>query len=287
MRIATAATALSAAMVLSGCTAASSDVSTGAPSADGSSVPRSAASADQRTRATEAVRPPRAGACYRLRYSELTDAANDSEAVPCRGRHNAQTIFVGDLDAVVDGRAARIGSSQVQDQMARRCHKSLASYVGGTQEVLALSRFKAIWFTPTATEADAGATWFRCDLVAVAAAESLLNLPRPRKLRDVLDRDSALETYGLCGTSAPGEDGFERVICSRAHSWRAVAITRLKGSAEYPGQAAVRRSGDERCRDVVSQLTGSVDRFQYGWEWPTREQWSRGQHYGFCWAEST
>lgn len=287
MRLATAATALSAALVLSGCTAASSDVSAGARSAEGSSTSRSAEPTDRATRATEAVRPPRDGACYRLRYSELTDAANDSEAVPCGGRHNAQTILVGDLDRVMGGDAARIASRRVQDHMARRCHKSLSSYVGGTQEGLALSRFRAIWFTPDSTEAEAGATWFRCDLVAVAASESLQNLPRPQKLRDVLDRDAALETYGLCGTSAPGKHNFERVICSRSHSWRAVAITRLKGGAKYPGQAAVRRSGDERCRNVVSQLTGSADRFQYGWEWPTREQWSRGQHYGFCWAEST
>jgi hypothetical protein len=46
----------------------------------------------------------------------------------------------------------------------------------------------------------------------------------------------------------------------------------------------VRRAGDQACQNKVRDAKGFSLKFQYGWEWPTKQQWNRGQHYGYCWA---
>ena len=74
------------------------------------------------------------------------------------------------------------------------------------------------------------------------------------------------------------------MICSQRHSWHAVATIHLPGGKRYPGQRLVRTGGDERCQDLVRGLAPSSLRFRYGWEWPSRDQWERGQHFGYCWA---
>lgn len=225
--------------------------------------------------------PPRT-ACYRLGYEQVTEPTNQSASVPCGTRHTAQTFSVGRIDAVVDGNPA-VDSRLAEKQLATICPRRLDAYVGGTVEDRALSRFEVTWFRPTLEQSDLGASWFRCDLVALSADDRLAPLPPPGRLRNVLDREGALDAWGLCGTAAPGTRGFDRVLCSRRHTWRAIATIPLPG-AGYPGTSVVRRAGDGICRDAVRSVSGSPERFRYGWEWPTREQWSQGQRYGYCWA---
>jgi hypothetical protein len=141
-----------------------------------------------------------------------------------------------------------------------------------------------VWFAPSPGQAEQGADWFRCDLVALAGQDRLQALPPRPRLAGALDRDGALATYGLCGTAAPGTPRFARVICGRPHSWRAIATIPLPGGAAYPGTARVRAAGDDACRERASAQAEDPLSFEYGWEWPTRQQWQRGQRYGFCWA---
>jgi len=226
---------------------------------------------------------PRDGACYRLRFDQATQPSNSSRPVPCTGRHDAQTIHVGRLDTVVDGHALAVDSDRVLRQLGTTCPRELARYVGGTREDRDLSRLEVVWFAPTLEESDLGADRFRCDLVALAGQDTLYPLPAPGRLRGVLDR-AAGASYGLCGTAAPGDPDFARVICARTHSWRAVSTIALPGGKRYPGAAEVRTAGDETCRDRVRSGAPDPLKFRYGWEWPTRDQWDRGQHFGYCWA---
>jgi hypothetical protein len=268
-------------LLLAGCTSGASDPAAG--SATGSTSPT--ASTTSSPAATPAAVPPapRQGACYRLGFDQLTEPSNDSRPVPCTGRHTAQTIHVGRLDTVVDGHAVAVDSDRVLRQLSTECPRRFADYVGGTPQDRALSRLTVVWFGPTLEQGDQGADWFRCDLVALAGQDALFPLPAPRRLGTVLDGPGAA-AYGLCGTAAPGDPDFARVICARAHRWRAVATIPLSGGKAYPGAGSVRGSGDEPCRDRVRQDAADPLKFQYGWEWPTREQWQRGQHYGYCWA---
>jgi hypothetical protein len=100
----------------------------------------------------------------------------------------------------------------------------------------------------------------------------------------VLGSTAALDEFGLCGTSAPGARGFQRVICGRSHSWRAIDTIGLPGGARYPGTATVRKAGDSDCKDLAQARSDNSLKYRYGWEWPTREQWDRGQRFGYCWV---
>ena len=280
--------ALLAVLVLGGCSGlpgASDEPSADAsPSAAGSS--ESSSGAASASPATPPVVPPapKRAACYRLSPGQLTQPTNASAAVSCRGRHTAQTIYVGRLDTVVDGHAVAVDSATVQRQLSTVCPRKLREFVGGSTDTRRLSRFNVVWYSPTLAQSDQGADWFRCDVIAFAGRDQLAALPGTQRLRGVLDDAGALSDYGLCGTAAPGARGFERVICGRTHWWRAIDTIDIAGGSRYPGATSVRKAGDSACKDRARARSGDTLKFRYGWEWPSREQWSRGQHYGFCWV---
>ena len=176
-------------------------------------------------------------------------------------------------------------SPRVRAQVAQDCPRRLEAYVGGSEQARDLSRFRVVWFSPTLEQADAGARWYRCDLV-VFGRDDALHTQKETVPKGVLDRDDGLDRYGLCGTAAPGSEGFERVLCSLPHTWRAIATIDLSGGDEYPGADAVRSEGDGDCQDRVREAENFALTFTYGWEWPTRDQWRAGQRFGYCWAVS-
>jgi len=281
---AAAGTALAcAALLLTGCSG------NGEPTADASSSTTSSSSASASASASvspAAEKPPApdVGACYRLTLAEAARPTNDNRPVSCTKPNTARTFYVGKLDSVVDGHSLGVDSDHVQQQLAETCPKQLASFLGGDTATRELSRFQAIWFSPTVEQFDAGADWFRCDVVAVAQPDKLLTLPSDQKLAGILDRPGALDTYGLCGTAQPGAKGFQRVACALPHSWVAISTIPIAGGERYPGVDAVKSAGDKACSDQVRARNGLLLKYSYGWEWPTVEQWAGGQHYGFCWA---
>jgi Septum formation len=255
---------------------------------DGGGGEDSATSSPQSSSATPSTppEPPRAGECRRLTLDEATVATSDAAPVACNRRHTAVTVHVGRLSRLLPGGADAVDveGERVQRRVAEDCRPRLGAFLGGDEETRTLSRFQVVWFTPTPEEHEAGADWFRCDLLALDQDDRLLSLPPPAGLEGVLDRPESLATYGLCGTAAPGERGFERVACARRHRWVAIGTIPLEGGARYPGVAAVREAGDEPCADRVREERGFPVEFEYGWEWPTAAQWEAGQRHGFCWA---
>lgn len=266
--------ALGLALLLSGCTGESGDA-TDTESPSPTPGPTQAAPEPER---------PKEGACYRLTFDDATRPTNDDEPVRCSTRHTARTIYVGRLSGLFDGRTPPVDSERVQRRIADRCPAQLARFVGGDAQARTLSRLQVVWFSPTLEEFEAGADWFRCDLIAFGAGGRLLRLPADIRLRRVLDRPIGLATFGLCGTTRPGARGFDRVACRLEHSWVAISTIGIPGGNRYPGAAAVREAGEGVCADEVRSRSGSPLEFSYGWEWPTRRQWAAGQRYGICWA---
>ena len=271
--------------VLSACTGDGSD-GTAAPDteeagASGTSTPSASVSEDP---TTEPPPAPAEGACYRITLDEAARPTNDRRPVSCERPHTARTFHVGRLDTVVEGHSVGVDSERVQRQLAETCPRELEKFLGGDAETRALSRFQTVWFSPTLEEYDAGADWFRCDVVALGTPEKLLELPAQDRLLGVLDRPGTLATYGLCGTAQPGAEGFEGVACALPHSWVAIATIPIPGGDRYPGTTTVREAGDSACSDEVGSRNELLLEFSYGWEWPTAAQWEAGQRHGFCWA---
>ncbi len=224
---------------------------------------------------------PAEHACYLLAYDVAVAPTVEQDPVDCGRRHTSMTFAVGRLDTLVDGHLLAVDAERVQAQVAAACPARLSAFVGGTRADLRLSMLRTVWFTPSVEESDTGASWFRCDVVALAAEGELA--PLTGRLAGVLDAPAGRARYGMCGTAEPGTQGFERVVCSADHSWRAIAVVPLP-AARYPGADRVRRAGEDPCRDAGAAAADSSLDYEWGYEWPTAEQWAAGQHYGRCWA---
>jgi hypothetical protein len=271
-------------LVLTGCSDEPADRSGGTPSATPTPTPTPTPAPTPAPRATEAPRPED-GACHRLDVDEALAPTAGLGAVGCRTAHTSQTYAVGRVDHVVDGHLLAVDSVQVQRQVATVCPEALPEAVGGSLVDVRLSMLRAVWFTPTVEESDAGADWYRCDVVAVAGPERLIEVRG--SLAGALE-ESGADAYAMCGTAGPDDDGFERVACSERHTWRAVDVVDLADlageRAGYPGRRAVTGAGQTPCEDAGAAVAEDALDYEWAYEAPDREQWEAGQTFGRCWA---
>ncbi|MFT4287034.1 septum formation family protein [Nocardioides sp.] len=226
------------------------------------------------------VAAPAVGACHRLAYVDAVAPTTQSPGISCDQKHTAETFHVGRLDTLVDGHLVAVDSDRVRRQVAKACPARLSSYVGGEVDDLRLSMLRAVWFTPTVADSDEGANWFRCDVIDVAGDQRLATLTG--SLKGVLDSDRADEV-AMCGTDGPDAADFRRLPCGRDHAWRAIAVVPLDGKS-YPGEEAARDAGQQTCQQAGQDVASDALDYQWGYEWPTAEQWAAGQTYGLCWA---
>ena len=233
--------------------------------------------------ATAAPRP-KTERCYAFTYDDAVASTTEVEASSCKKKHTAVTFYVGTVDAIVDGHLLAIDSEQVRADIAAQCPGRLGRYLGGTEEDLRLSMFRAVWFSPTIEQSDGGQDWYRCDAIALAADEALA--PLGRQLEGVLDVEGATDSYGMCGTADPADAEFQRVICSADHSWRAIATVNADGK-NYPGGGELGSAGKAACEDPARGLAPDPLTVTWSYEPPTRQQWNAGQHYGICWVPTS
>jgi hypothetical protein len=262
-----------AVLLLVGCT----------PSADQPADPAPAASSEAATSASRPAPPPRpgTGSCYRLRPDDAASPTSHRKPVPCRTAHTAVTFHVGRLDLRVRGRERNVDFPAVRARVADACATRLAGHVGGGGEALRLSMLTSVWFTPEPEEVDAGARWFRCDVVGLAGGGRLL--PLPRDTRGLLGGTAGRGRFGLCGTAEPGSTGFARVPCQARHSWMAVAAVDLSGR-DYPTAEQVADRMGALCRDEARARSSDPLDLTWSEERPTRAQWGAGRRYGICWV---
>jgi hypothetical protein len=279
-----AGAALVAALMLSACTSEDS------PSAGESGTGSDSGPATGTTSPSDTPEPPPAppavGACYRLSYDEAIAPTSADGPVSCDKGHTSQTFAVGQLDLVVNGHLLAVDSDEVREQVAKRCPGQLAAYVGATTEQLRLSLLRPVWFTPTIEQADAGATWYRCDVIAVTGDKTVAKIDRD--ISGALKKPDGRTEFGMCGTARPGTEAFSRVLCRDDHSWKAISVVDLAGKSKdgsYPGPKVVKDAGENgTCADAARAIASDALDYEWGYEWPTKDQWDAGQTYGRCWS---
>jgi len=225
------------------------------------------------------VTTPEVGACYRLSFDAVLAPTSEVGSSRCRQPHTAETFAVGQLDNVVDGHLLTVDSDRVQQRVARTCPARLGRHVGGDADAVRLSMLRAVWFTPSLEESDAGADWFRCDVVGVAGGDRLAQVDE--SLAGVLDTPQGRERWAMCGTAAPDADDFEHVPCSEPHAWRAISVIDLP-EGRYPGARRIRSSGAETCQDDAADVADDPLDYEWGLEGPDQAQWDAGQTYARC-----
>lgn len=229
---------------------------------------------------------PAVDACYRLSYVEAVAPTSEDDPAPCDKGHTSQTFAVGQLDLVNNGHLLAVDSDAVQKQVSNRCPAQLASYVGATDAQLRLSLLRPVWFTPTMEQSDAGAAWYRCDVIAVSGDKSVGKIDQ--NLSGALKTPEGRSEFAMCGTAQPGTKEFSRVPCREDHTWKAISVIDLADKAgksgAYPGEAAVRNAGQDACQEAARAIASDALDYEWGYEWPTKDQWQAGQTYGRCWS---
>ncbi len=226
-----------------------------------------------------AAPPPATDSCHRLGYAAAAEPTGGGKQVPCGQAHTAITYYVGSYQPVQDGHLLAVDSSHVQAQLAERCPGLLGGYLGGDQEAVRLSNLEAVWFGPTLTQAERGAHWFRCDVVAPQNGNRLEQLPR--SLKNVLADATGRERWGLCGSASPSKPNFRRVACSAKHSWRAIRTVDI-GSPRYLAKSAT-GAGNTTCKDAAGSRANGALKYTWSFQWPSRAEWDSGRRYGYCW----
>ena len=228
---------------------------------------------------------PAVGACYRLSYDEALAPTSSDAAIPCGKGHSSQTYAVGRLDLVANGHLLAVDSTAVREQVAKRCPGRLAAYLGATPEQLRLSLLRPVWFTPTLEESDLGADWYRCDVIAVTGEGTLAKFDRD--LAGALSGPAGRDEVAMCGTAQPGSAAFRHVLCREDHTWRAISVLDLAARSKdgrYPGEQVVKEAGTSVCDDAARAIASDALDYEWGYEWPTKDQWQAGQTYGRCWS---
>jgi hypothetical protein len=229
--------------------------------------------------------PPAVDDCRNLSYGDISRYSNDTPTIRCSKEHTAYTYGVEELPPAVAFDGVEIQNDAVQAAAARKCKSTFPSFIGGDGETRALARLTVTYFLPRQAGFDAGAHWVRCDVVAAEGPNSLA--PLPKNLEGFLDKDNALDQYGVCSKGDPGAAGAVLVMCSQPHTYRAVEAIELgRRGAPYPGQAKTLKDGKEQCQEFVADLLGVSGGFTYAWTYPSSTDWEAGQRYGYCWNES-
>jgi hypothetical protein len=230
--------------------------------------------------------PPLKDACYRLSYDEAVAPTSDDSPVSCSKVHTSQTFAVGQLDLVSNGHLMRVDADAVQKQVARRCPDQLPAYVGATEEQLRLSMLRPVWFTPTVEQSDAGAEWYRCDVIAVTGDKQVAKIDQ--NLSGALKKPAGRAEFAMCGTAQPGTAAFSRVLCREDHTWRAISVIDLADKAgkhgKWPGVKVAQTAGQDACQAAARAIASDALDYEWGYEWPTKDQWLAGQDYGRCWS---
>ncbi len=221
---------------------------------------------------------PKVGECHLLSFGQAVAVVGRTEAVKCRRKHTAETYFVGRLElGTKAGHVRRVDSRAAQRQARSTCSARLPQHLGRTPRELRLTMAQSVWFTPSPKRAEAGADWFRCDVVVVAAPQRLLVLPRRTK------GWGDAPVVAMCATAAPGTKAFTRVGCGAKHAWEAVSTVDIPGK-ELPTKAAVADRMEGPCGDAARSRADDPLDFTWSQESPTAEQWDAGQRYGICWV---
>jgi hypothetical protein len=225
---------------------------------------------------------PTTHTCRNLKADDITDPSNDSPSVSCADPHNAETYAVGTLPTSF--RTVSYNDPGMADWAYATCESALEEHLGADDSLLLRSILTWVWYRPTEAAWDAGARWYRCDVVG-GQAPSYVDLPITTK--NLLRSQPPDPQWMVCAKGASFNG--TKVPCSQPHEWRAVATIKVPGDpgAPYPGDASVRKTSDRSCQEWVNADLGFPKSFDYGYTWFGEDQWNAGNRRSVCWAKTT
>jgi len=233
------------------------------------------------TSATEAAAPD-LGTCRLLTPDDVARPSNDTAPVDCSEPHTAQTFTVGTVPT--DLSHASYDDSRVAAYAYRYCTSHFIDFTGADESLAMRTIVSWAWFRPTQDAWDAGAHWFRCDVIGGGdQTKQYLDLPTDAQGL-LLGRPK--DQWMVCAQGATVA-GAAKVPCDQKHTWRAVTTIVLGSAADaYPGDTLVQQRTKDFCsKSVGAWLDYPVD-YDFGYSWFQRPEWDAGNRRSVCWART-
>lgn len=196
---------------------------------------------------------PAVGECYDVSRRTAYEAdVLEVATVPCTEKHTLWVAGVVELpaDVPLDSSDAAYGRA-----VNTACLAATKKAVGDSGLKYARSAYGTFTFHATDAQQAVGAHWASCTVGLHGSAKTLQRTTK-RKPAQVTSRLS--RSLQLCGTAR-----YERVSCSKPHTYRAVYATWVSG--QYSSTAG-QRAADRICPQHVSSRT---------WMWSTRPDTGR------------
>jgi hypothetical protein len=229
-----------------------------------------------------AVDPPRVQECRVLEPADIAAPSNDSLVVDCQEPHTAETFLVDEFR----GRKARLpwDDPALGAAVYDRCQPRWMRFVGADESLALRTLLGWAWFRPTEEQWDAGARWYRCDVVG--GTEESARLPAlPVTTKGVLL--GRPDDRWLACVDGEEVSGAPWVPCTSPHTWRAVTtIVVGKEKDRYPGDRLVEVITRDFCREsVLFWLDFPLD-YEFAYTYFHRAEWERGNRRSICWART-
>ena len=226
--------------------------------------------------------PPVLGACRQLRPGDVEQPSNDAATVDCAKPHTSETYAVGQLPGTFDD--ADYDDDALGAWAYRTCSKAFMDFLGADESLVMRTVVSWAWFRPSQAAWDAGARWYRCDVVGGGEqSKEYVDLPRTAKGL-LLGRPD--DRWMVCA-DGPTVAGSVKVPCADPHQWRAVTTISLgeKGDG-YPGDRVVEVTTRDYCsKSVGAWLNYPVD-YDFGYTWFHQAEWDAGNRRSVCWAKT-
>jgi len=218
--------------------------------------------ANQAHAASTSTTKPKVGQCRVISYKRAAAVSDDRKPTSCSKRHNAVTFAVPTTTTPL----ARLTQDQLTAIGAHTCTEPFLKMLGRTSVRRAESAYTFVFFQPTTAQMQAGANWFRCDLVLDAGKKML---PLPTRLRHPVLPKRADDRTERCLT------GTHLVTpCSTKHAYRPIDAIRFKPIA-YPSRADFFQAAARLCPARTGYVT-----------WVSADRWTDGDRVLVCYART-
>ncbi len=228
----------------------------------------------------DAVEAPALGACRQLTLTDVSAPTNATRVVDCSAKHTAETFAVGDLPTGL--RDAAYDSPEVGAFAYDTCSSGLQTFLGADESTAMRTVLSWAWFRPSEKAWDAGARWYRCDVVG-GGEQSASLVTLPETARGLLE--GRPDDRWVACVDGPSVADSVKIPCSQPHTWRAVTTIKL-GEVDdpYPGDRLSEVRSRDFCKKSVQAYLNYPPTFNYGYTWFHEAEWAAGNRRSVCWA---
>lgn len=193
--------------------------------------------------------------CYNQQTEDPSEVAKWNAPVPCTEAHTVETVRVGTFaGADAERTTPPLSAGPERRRAYEDCSAYAKTFLGDDWRVGRLDLFLVL---PSELNWDAGARWYRCDLMEYGDLKDMPVVTRTATLGGGLAAGSDLRL--TCATVSGTGDSVDRVMpapCGTPHNGEFAGVYDRPDGAYSADPTARSKSNLDGCRPVVAAFTG-------------------------------